>query len=585
MQLFKKKAYTLYYDDAVACSDCVAQNVTIGTQVWTKCNLDVTTYRDGTTIPQVTDPTAWSTLTTGAWCYHENNSTNNTTYGKLYNWYAVVGIHDAASLTDPAQRKMLAPTGYHVPSDAEWTILTDYLGGLSVAGGKLKEEGLCHWTDPNEGATNSSGFTAFAGGNRYWNGLIFQDIGLNGFWWSSSEYDTTGAWYRLLDFNTATAFRSYSFKRLGQSVRLIQDEVLSCLTIEVYPPIFNPGTSHVVEYLDCDGISQIVIVPDGGTMVTICATEIIENNLNGLTQPLYTLCSPPEPQELDFTLSQTCDGEDITLTADNITGGTGPYVFSTTVFTNSTDALDNTLWTTALPSNDYPVGNVPGEYWVSIKDSLGVINASGVQADCTSPPEFDFTLSQTCSGLDITLVANSIVGGTGPYQFSTTIFSNMTDALDNTTWATASSSKNYPVGNAPGTYWVSIKDSLGMITASVIDADCWDPETVTRYQISVSSSTAATSNGVCGFNTQTVWIATRNPQYAQLYDVVFTAQTGPTRYDGSGGVADWRKYISAPGLVNSNPCFNDPNCTNWTEAIRINSNGEVLELGCCNPPC
>lgn len=140
--------------------------VTICTQTWATKNLDVTTYNDGTPIPQVTDPTAWANLTTGAWCYYNNYAANNATYGKLYNWYAAAGIYDAASLANPALRKKLAPTGYHVPTDAEWTILTTCLGGESVAGGKMKSTGTSLWTAPNTAATNSSGFTGLPGGCR-----------------------------------------------------------------------------------------------------------------------------------------------------------------------------------------------------------------------------------------------------------------------------------------------------------------------------------------------------------------------------------------------------------------------------------
>ena len=106
--------------------------VTIGTQVWTAKNLDVNAYTDGTPIPQVTDATDWKNLTTGAWCYYENSTANGTYYGKLYNWYAVAGIHDNNANTP---NKGLAPKGWHVPTDVEWTTLTDFLGGNSEAWG------------------------------------------------------------------------------------------------------------------------------------------------------------------------------------------------------------------------------------------------------------------------------------------------------------------------------------------------------------------------------------------------------------------------------------------------------------------
>ena len=196
--------------------------VTICTQVWTTKNLDVTAYSDGTVIPQVTDPTAWANLTTGAWCYYNNSSSNGATYGKLYNWYAVAGIYDASSLSNPTLRKKLAPMGWHVPTDTEWTILITCLGGEPVAGGKMKETGTAHWNSPNQDATNSSGFTGLPGGYRDSNGA-FSNVGGNGGWWSSSENDTTGAWLRYLYYGGGNANRADYNKAYGFSVRCLRD--------------------------------------------------------------------------------------------------------------------------------------------------------------------------------------------------------------------------------------------------------------------------------------------------------------------------------------------------------------------------
>ena len=178
--------------------------VAICTQTWTTKNLAVTAYSDGTPIPQVTDPTAWANLTTGAWCYYNNDAANNTVYGKLYNWYAAAGIYDAASLANPTLRKKLAPTGYHVSTDTEWTTLTTCLGGINVAGGKMKETGTAHWNSPNTDATNSSGFTGLPGGFRNYDGT-FYFIGFNGYWWSSSEDGAAYAWYRYLNYSNGVA--------------------------------------------------------------------------------------------------------------------------------------------------------------------------------------------------------------------------------------------------------------------------------------------------------------------------------------------------------------------------------------------
>lgn len=143
-----------------------AVTVNINAIEWATKNLEVTTYRDGTPIPQVTDATQWANLTTGAWCYYEHNSANGPVYGKLYNWYAAVGIHDSASLTNPSLRKQIAPVGYRVPTEAEYTTYINCLGGIFIAGGKMKETGLAHWNSPNTSATNSSGFTAVGNGFR-----------------------------------------------------------------------------------------------------------------------------------------------------------------------------------------------------------------------------------------------------------------------------------------------------------------------------------------------------------------------------------------------------------------------------------
>ena len=198
--------------------------ITNGTQFWQNINLNVPTYSDGTPIPEVTEPTAWENLRTGAWCYYNNDPANGTIYGKLYNWYAVAGIWNEESITDASQRKQLAPSGYHVPSDAEWTTLITYLGGEAVAGGKMKETGTTHWLSPNTDATNSSGFKGLPGGYRDYDGT-FYTIGSLGNWWgsSASESITTSAWDRILFFNYGGAYIFLDDKTLGFSVRCLRD--------------------------------------------------------------------------------------------------------------------------------------------------------------------------------------------------------------------------------------------------------------------------------------------------------------------------------------------------------------------------
>lgn len=189
----------------------VYKTVTIGTQTWMAENLRATKYNDGTAIPLITDNTAWSNLSSGAYCNYNNTSNTDTiaTYGRLYNWFAV-------------NTGKLAPTGWHVPTDAEWTQLTDYLGGKSVAGGKIKETGTTHWADPNTGATNETGFTALPGGYRdYDDG--FGSVGVYCVWWSATERSATDAWARDMYYGSSSVGRLNYSKELGFSVRCVRD--------------------------------------------------------------------------------------------------------------------------------------------------------------------------------------------------------------------------------------------------------------------------------------------------------------------------------------------------------------------------
>src|SRR5574344_670616 len=142
---------------------------------------------------------------------------NYNTYGVLYNWTAAMD-GEASSTTNPSGVQGVCPDGWHLPSDAEWTELTDYLGGTSDAGGKLKETGTTHWNSPNTGATNETGFTALPGGGRSNKGA-FDYIGSYGYWWSATESGTNGAWLRGMGYNGGSVGRGYNGKELGFSVR------------------------------------------------------------------------------------------------------------------------------------------------------------------------------------------------------------------------------------------------------------------------------------------------------------------------------------------------------------------------------
>jgi len=200
----------------------VYTTVTIGTQVWMKENLKVSKYRNGDPIPTNLTDLAWSSATTGAFAIYDNSDANNTTYGKLYNWYAV------------ADTRNLCPVGWHVPSDTEWKTLeislgmsatdADLTGGrgsFQNVGGKLKSTSSL-WNAPNTGATNESGFSGLPGGFRSVDGA-YGTIGDNGNGWSSTESSTADAWIRYLYYNLGNSSRYNYNKQVGFSVRCLRD--------------------------------------------------------------------------------------------------------------------------------------------------------------------------------------------------------------------------------------------------------------------------------------------------------------------------------------------------------------------------
>jgi uncharacterized protein (TIGR02145 family) len=185
----------------------VYKTVTIGNQVWMAENLKY--------LPSVVGPETGSIATPYYYVYGYDGTNladakataNYSTYGVLYNWEAA---------------KNVCPTGWHLPSDSEWTELTDYLGGESVSGGKLKETGTTHWNNPNEGTTNETGYTALPGGSRHGSGT-FIGVGINGSWWSATESDTDYALYRGMYYGDSSVYRIDFSKDVGFSVRCVRD--------------------------------------------------------------------------------------------------------------------------------------------------------------------------------------------------------------------------------------------------------------------------------------------------------------------------------------------------------------------------
>ena len=191
----------------------VYQAISIGTQVWMTESLRVKHYRNGDEIPIVSNSSTWINLTTGAYCSYDNFFANAIEYGSLYNWFAV---NDSRNI---------APEGWHVASLSEWDTLINYLGGYSIAGGKLKEAGTDHWQFPNTGATNESGFTGLPGGLRAEHDGNFYNMGITAFFWTSTESQVVPlqAHNVLLYQNSAAMLTDMNEKEAGFSVRCIKD--------------------------------------------------------------------------------------------------------------------------------------------------------------------------------------------------------------------------------------------------------------------------------------------------------------------------------------------------------------------------
>lgn len=186
------------------------KTVKIGTQLWMAENLKSTKYNDGTEIPFVPDSAQWRDLTSPGYCWYNNDyQTYANVYGGLYNFYTV-------------ETGKLCPTGWHVPSDTEWIILVNYLGGESVAGAKLKEAGFEHWSALNTNATNESGFTGLPGGLRF-HISIFHGVNDFGYFATSTEYDSEHLWKRNLEVNQNSVSKDYIVKKVGLSVRCVKD--------------------------------------------------------------------------------------------------------------------------------------------------------------------------------------------------------------------------------------------------------------------------------------------------------------------------------------------------------------------------
>lgn len=304
--LFVGFAFLIFNNHAQTVTDFdgnIYDTVKIGTQVWLKQNLKVTHYRNGDLIPNYADSALWNDANSGARCYYNNDSAANASvYGALYNWYTII------------DNRYLCPLGWHVPSDAEWNILEKYLDNTvdttatgwvgTDIGGKLKEAGTTHWSSPNIGATNSSGFTALPGGIRCGGGAYGGHWSL-GSWWTAASNGTSFAWLRYMNYYYSQVEREYDYKIYGLGIRCIMDyttqinEMSYKKDMKIYP---NPAIDRVyIDFADRQNIKmQIYNVVGKCVLQRDLNNDKNEIDISTLTKGIYIV----QMTSTDWTFNQ-----------------------------------------------------------------------------------------------------------------------------------------------------------------------------------------------------------------------------------------------------------------------------------------
>jgi len=359
--------------------------VQIGTQCWTKENLRVTKYRDGTVIPldesggtngNGTSQT-WGGRTTGARTVNGNNTVNLVTYGYLYNLYATV------------DSKGICPKGWHIPSDTEWTTLTDYLEGLGVAGGKIKLTGTTYWIYPNSGATNESGFSALPGGYRYSDGF-FSDTGLNTIFWSDAKLGSNSSWGRAVHKDYNYVSRIYYNGSLGHSVRCLKDT-----NVIVSAPSLT--TTAITAITTTSATSGGNITADGGA--TITARGVVWSTT---TNPNIALSTK--------TIDGTGTGS-FSSTLTNLTPKTTYYIRAYATNSAGTGYGNEITFTTLDSSN---VMGVPCPGTPTVKDIDGnTYNTVQVGTQCWTKENLKVTKYRDGSGIPLDTSGGVNGNGTG----------------------------------------------------------------------------------------------------------------------------------------------------------------------------
>jgi uncharacterized protein (TIGR02145 family) len=426
--------------------------VNIGAQVWMAENLKTSQYRNNVAITNKSNDANWGTLSTEGFSDYSTPS-NSTTYGKFYNWYAV------------NDNKKLAPKGWHIPTDADWTSLTDFLGGVNVAGNKLKEAGNTHWITSNATSTNETGFTALPGGTRSTDGSVY-DIGNNGYWWSATEgSNINSGWYRYITNLAGSVSRGYYSKSGGLSVRCVMGEI----------PVLSTTTVSEISSASC--VSGGNISFDGNVAV-------------GVRGVCWSTTANPT-----IANSKTTDGTGTAAFVSNVTGlspetayylrayatnSMGTAYGSEVVFSTTLPALSTSAVSTITASSASCGGTV------TLATGAATVTARGVCWSTTQNPTI--TDSKT---------SNST--GTGTYS---SLINGLTAETTYYVRAYATNS----VGTAYGTQ-VSFSTALPTITTTTISGITATTATSGGNATLINGAAPITSRGVC-------WSTAPNPTIA-----------------------------------------------------------------------
>jgi len=466
----------------------VYRTVIIGTQEWMVDNLRTTRYNDGTPIPFVSSNPAWQSLVSPGYCWPNNNPALKTPYGAMYNWYAVM-------------TGKLAPLGWRVPSDSDWTVLTTYLGGLSIAGGKMKEAGTAHWQSPNTGADNSSGFTGLPAGHHDQNGN-FYNFGTYGTWWASS---TTDPWYRHLQFDAPVVGAYHNSKRHGFSVRCMRRS----------PCLDNPVQAQITALSDtvfCPGQSVELIAP--GSLDFSYTWLRNGHQIDGATRSSYTVYNAGVYRVV-ITNSYGC------------TDTSREVYISTHTLPNTTVTVSGDTSFCVGRSVELSTNSIPGYSYRWLKDGNEIPGATGAVYTATESGVYRLVVKnvQLCedssrrielkalrspisqAGHDMSICEGSnvsigfeAVDGVPPYTYSWSP-SNYLSATDIAS----------PLANPPATttYVVRVTDSNGCSSTDTVTVHVYErPAPIIHGPTSVCPGTTATYR--LGVNTSviTTWSVT-----------------------------------------------------------------------------